>query len=65
MQNEFFTVRQLSQKHPAFPEGGLRWLIFNEHQNGFFKCVRRVGRKVLIEENAFLDWLDSQRGGQK
>ncbi len=65
MQSEYLTVRQLSQKHPAFPEGGLRWFIFNEHQNGFAKCVRRVGRKVLISEVDFLEWIDSQNGGQK
>ena len=54
------TVRQFSQKHPAFPEGGLRFLIFNAEKNGFDACVRRMGRKVLIDEEAFFDWIDGQ-----
>ena len=29
-----FTVKQFSQKHPAFPEGGLRHRIFHEETNG-------------------------------
>ena len=65
MQNEYLTVRQLSLKYPAFSEGGLRWFIFNEHQNGFAKCIRRVGRKVLISEIDFLNWIDSQGGDRK
>tara|TARA_B100001750_G_C15433593_1_gene559636 strand:- start:578 stop:772 length:195 start_codon:yes stop_codon:yes gene_type:complete len=54
------TVRQFSQKHPAFPEGGLRFLIFNAEKNGFSACIRRMGRKVLIDEEAFFDWIDGQ-----
>lgn len=53
------TVRQFSIKYPAFPEGGLRYLIFNQNHNGFDKCIRRVGKKVLIDETAFFAWVDS------
>ena len=28
------TVRQLSQKHPVFPEGGIRHRIFHAKENG-------------------------------
>lgn len=58
--NQYLTVKQTSQKYPAFPEGGLRHLIFHEESNGFNSVVTRVGRKVLICENAFLEWLTSQ-----
>ena len=53
------TVAQFSQKHPAFPIGGLRYRIFNEHQNGLAKCgaIIRNGRKVLIDEAKFFSWL--------
>jgi len=47
------TVRQFSQKHPAFPEGGLRHTIFHSDKNGFAEAIVRVGRKVLIDENKF------------
>ena len=40
-------------------ESTIRWLIFNEHQNGFHQCVRRIGGKVLIDLDAFEAWVDS------
>jgi len=54
------TVRQFSAKNPAFPEGGLRHLIFHAEKNGFDKCIRRIGRKVLIDEMEFFRWVDQQ-----
>lgn len=56
------TVRQFSRKHPAFSEGGLRHKIFYGEETGFSRCIRRFGRKVLIDENAFFQWLDEQNG---
>jgi hypothetical protein len=54
------TVRQFSQKHPAFPEGGLRYQIFHAKQNGLADALRRIGRKVLIDEVAYFHWIDAQ-----
>lgn len=54
------TVRQFSQKHPAFPEGGLRYNIFHADKNGFTKCIRRIGRKVLLDEAEVFRWIDEQ-----
>ncbi len=55
------TVRQFAEKHPAFPEGGIRWQLFNERTNGLAAAgaVIRCGRKVLIDEARYFDWLDS------
>lgn len=48
-------------KHHSFPpESGLRHLIFYASTNGFDKVIRRVGRRVLIDENAFFQWVDEQ-----
>lgn len=60
----YSTVRQFSEKHPAFTKGGLRALIFNENSNGLAKAgaVVRVGRKVLIDEARFFGWVASQGG---
>lgn len=58
------TVKQFSEKHSAFPIGGLRHLIFHEHENGFHKCVKRVGRRVLIDEQAFFEWVTEQSGNK-
>ena len=46
------------------PQGGLRHLIFHAKNNGFDRVVRRVGRRVLIDVNAFFAWVDSQKGGK-
>ena len=49
-----------NEYHPWPPRGGLRHLIFNANTNGFDQCVRRCGRRVLIDEAAFFDWMARQ-----
>jgi len=49
--------------HPWPPLGGLRHLVFYSHTNGFDRVIKRVGRRVLIDEQAFFDWVDSQNEG--
>ncbi len=51
-------VRQFSEKHPAFPEGAMRWMIFNATSNGFAAAFVRVGRKVLVDEAEFFRCID-------
>ena len=51
--------------HPWPPKGGLRHLIFNEKQNGFQKVVRRVGRRVLIDEAQFFEWVQGNGGRRR
>jgi hypothetical protein len=53
-------VPDWSKHHDWPPLAGLRHLIFNKNANGFHKCVRRVGRRVLIDEKAFFDWVSEQ-----
>lgn len=56
------TVKQFHEHHPAFPEGGLRHRIFHSKTNGMLEAgvIIRNGRRVLIDEERFFDWL---RGG--
>jgi len=56
----YFTVKQLPLHYPAFTENSIRWLIFHEKTNGFCRCVRRIGRKVLIDANEFEAWIAKQ-----
>lgn len=60
-QKKYCAVRQFSAQHPAFSEPSLRWIVFNAEKNGLEKAggVIRIGRKVLIEEHAFLRWVES------
>ena len=47
------TIRQFSERHPAFSEASLRWLRFNERSNGFARAFVTVGRRVLVDEMEF------------
>ncbi len=57
--NRYIPVPEWNDHHPWPSQGGLRWLIFNKHKNGFDTVVRKVGRRVLISEEAFFDWIEA------
>lgn len=60
------TVKQFSNRHPAFSEGSLRWMIFkagapdNTTEDTKAKALNqalvRIGRRVLINEKKFFEW---------
>lgn len=54
------TVPDWPNHHSWPPIGGLRYLIFNARHNGINKAIRRVGRRVLIDEAAFFQWVAEQ-----
>ena len=58
----YSTVNQFCERHPAFTKGGMRFSIFNEETNGLAEsgAIVRMGRKVLINEPKFFQWLESQ-----
>jgi hypothetical protein len=66
MQNQtipdYLTVQQFVNKHTAFNTGGVRSLIFQANTNGLKQsgAIVRIGRKVLIREDLFFSWLESQ-----
>jgi len=61
--DRFLTVRQWTEQYPWPPLGGVRHLVFNATHNGFDAVVRRVGRRVLLSENAMLAFIE-KNGGQ-
>lgn len=63
--SNLLTVKQMAAKHPAFSEASLRYYIFNEKMNNLSSAIRRVGRKVLINEDGFFQWIEAQNGGAK
>lgn len=59
------TVKKIPEHYNgAFTVAGLRWWIFNEKTNGFSQCVIRIGRKILIDLDAFEQWV-ADHGGAK
>ena len=66
------TVQQTSERFPAFSQSSLRFLIFNAEPrlssrnetipgNGLAPAIIRIGRKVLIDQDKFLDWIEDHR----
>jgi len=56
-------VTDWNRFHAWPPQGGLRHLIFYAKSNGFDRVVRKIGRRVLIDEKAFFQWADRHDGG--
>jgi hypothetical protein len=57
-----FSVTQFCARHPGFPVGGVRWLLFHRETNGLNCAVVKLGRKLLLDENKFFEWVESQQG---
>lgn len=65
------TVRQFAEKHPAFTQGAIRQLIFASTPrktsrgmigpNGLQAALIRLGKRILINEARFFEWLDNQQ----
>ena len=67
------TVEQFSNDNPAFTQASLRNLIFKAEArhtskglikgNGLIETgvIKRIGRKVLIDEIKFYQWVDLQQ----
>ncbi len=63
LERKFIPVTLWNDHHSWPPQGGLRHLIFNADKNGFDKVIKRAGRRVLIDEQAFFQWMDEQNEG--
>ena len=75
--SSYKTVEQFSLNNPAFSKSSLRNLIFKADKrlstngviagNGLLEvgAIVRVGRKVLINEDRFYQWIESQNAGSQ
>lgn len=69
-----YSVRQFSEKHPAFTQSALRNLIDKAKEryssrgqvapNGLAVALVRLGRRILIDEEAFFLWLADQTAAE-
>ena len=55
----YIPVTEWTKYHAWPPLGGLRHLIFNAKENGFIDCIRKIGNRVLIDEQRFFKWVDT------
>ena len=63
--NRLIPVPIWNDCHTWPKQGGLRHYIFNAKINGFDAVIKRVGRRVLIDEKAFFAWVEKQNAGAK
>jgi len=61
--DRLLTVKQLAAMSPAFTEAALRWRIFGAKENGLERALVKVGRRVLIDQAEFENWLEARRVG--
>ena len=67
MSNEFRSprltpvpVKTFCERNPGFTPGAVRWHVFNSARNGLDAAgaVRRIGKRVYLIEERFIDWID-------
>lgn len=57
----YCTVRQIADdKSFCFTQAMLRYYLLKAHKNGLKKAIRKVGRKVLIRRDLFIEWIEAQ-----
>ena len=60
----YLTTKKFCAKHQAFAIEGLKELLREQYKNGLFesKSIIRIGRKLLIDEQMFFEWVKEQSG---
>jgi hypothetical protein len=59
IKNKLIPVSSWNKFHEWPKIGGLRHYIFFAKTNGANIWIKRVGRKILIDEEAFFEWVKS------
>lgn len=62
--NRLIPVPEWNRHHSWPPQGGLRHLIFNQKINGFAPAFKKVGRRILVDENAFFACIERNNEGK-
>lgn len=55
------TAKQIVAACPALTKDSLKKMMFHSQTNGLEEHLIRLGRRVLIDEQGFLDWLRGRR----
>lgn len=58
---KFLTPKQMANEYGCYSTQGYRYLIRNADKNGFKCCMRRVGRKILINTEEFEKWIEGHK----
>lgn len=61
---KYYTVNQFCQAN-GLTNGAVRNWIFNKEKIGFDKCVYKIGKKILIRQDKFEEWMESNPSNPK
>ncbi len=54
LSTRLLTINNFAEEHKSFATiGGLRHIIFHANTNGFKTAIKRIGSRVLIDEQEF------------
>lgn len=59
-ERKLIPVTKWNQFHMWPTEAALRYYIFNAEFNDFDKVIKRIGRRILIDEAAFFEWVEKR-----
>lgn len=62
--DKLIPVTKWEEFHSWPTERALRHLIFHSEDNGFDSVIRRVGRRILIDEESFFRWVEEQNNSK-
>lgn len=58
---QYMTVRQIADDPSfCFTMAMLRYYVLHAHSNGLSSAIRRIGRKILLRRDLFVEWIESQ-----
>ena len=56
------STKQFLERHACLTMPWLRAALFNRRSNGLAAATVQCGRKILIDETKFFEWLEAQQG---
>lgn len=60
-EKSYCTIKQIADDPQfCFTAPMLRYYVLNAHKNGLARALRRLGRKVLIRRDLFIEWIEKQ-----
>lgn len=63
-QSREIPLTEWNEHHPDPSVKALRMLVFRSKENGFDMVIRRRGKRVLIDENAYFRWRELKERGE-
>lgn len=58
------TLERFAGEHKQFQLSQLRWLLSGRKGNGLDKAVRKIGKRIYINEQLFAEWMFEKTGNE-